>query len=62
MNTSQAYNKAIGMILALALAAPMLAQHNLTGRVSDRQEEPLSYATVALMNPADSILVYDHEH
>jgi len=46
------------MILALALAAPLLAQHKLTGRVSDRQEEPLSYATVALLNPTDSILVY----
>ncbi len=46
------------MILALALAAPILAQYKLTGKVSDGQEKPLSYATVALLNPSDSILVY----
>jgi len=46
------------MILVLALAAPILAQHKLAGRVSDQQEEALSYATVALLNPSDSILIY----
>ena len=46
------------MVLVLALSAPLLAQHKLNGSVSDLQEEPLSYATVALLNPTDSILVY----
>jgi hypothetical protein len=50
--------KAIGMTLALFLAVPLMAQHKLEGKVSDQQEEPLSYATVALLNPADSILIY----
>ncbi len=58
MIISQAYKKVSVLILVLALAAPILAQHKLTGRVGDRQEEPLSYATVALLNPMDSILIY----
>jgi hypothetical protein len=34
------------------------SQHTLTGRVIDEKKQPLSYATVALLNPADSLLQY----
>ncbi len=34
------------------------AQNTLTGRVHDENDEPLSFATVALLNPTDSILKY----
>jgi len=42
----------------VALAAPLIAQHALTGTESDQQGEALGYATVALLNPSDSILNY----
>jgi len=50
--------KILGVLLILALATPLLAQHNLKGKVSDQQEHALSYATVALLNPGDSVLIY----
>ncbi|MCK4880076.1 MAG: carboxypeptidase regulatory-like domain-containing protein, partial [Bacteroidales bacterium] len=46
------------MIWVLALAGTAFAQHSLTGRVTDEKGEPLGYATVALLQPADSILSY----
>jgi hypothetical protein len=58
MFITQLYKKIPGMILFLVLATPLLAQNNLSGRVSDQQEKALSYATVALLNPTDSILIY----
>jgi len=58
MHTELIYKKILITILVLIPAAPLLAQNNLSGRVSDQQEQALSYATVALLNPADSILVY----
>ena len=58
MNISKYYNRLILSILSLFLASPILAQHALTGIVSDEQGEALGYATVALLNPTDSILNY----
>ncbi len=45
-------------MLVLMLATPLVAQHTLSGKVSDMQDKALSYATVVLLNPADSILIY----
>jgi hypothetical protein len=45
-------------ILSMVLAFPLLAQNGLSGTVSDEHGEALSYATVALLNPMDSILNY----
>ena len=44
--------------MALSLSGPLAGQHMLSGRVIGQQEQALSYATVALLNPADSILIY----
>jgi len=53
------------LTLVLGLSGTGMAQHALTGRVIDEQGDPLSYATVALLQPGDSILKYfgvtDHE-
>jgi len=51
-------NRLILVILSLALAYPVMAQHALTGTVSDEKGKALAYATVALLNPMDSILNY----
>jgi len=48
----------LGIKLILALSTPLVAQHNLVGKVSDEQQKALSYATVALLNPGDSVLIY----
>ncbi len=58
MHRTIVHKKLILIILSLALAGPLLAQHALTGTVSDEQGEALSFATVALLNPLDSILNY----
>jgi len=34
------------------------AQHNISGRVMDENDQALNYATVALLNPEDSLLKY----
>jgi len=52
------HKRLVLIILSLALAGPILAQNALTGTVSDDQGKALSYATVALLNPSDSILNY----
>ncbi len=58
MNISILHKRLVLIILSLALAGPLLAQHALTGTVSDEQGKALGYATVALLNPSDSILNY----
>jgi hypothetical protein len=58
MQLAQLHKKILGTLLALVLSAPLLSQHSLSGRVTDRQEHALNYATVALLNPSDSILIY----
>jgi len=58
MNISILHKKLVLLILSLLLAGPLLAQRALTGTVSDEQGEALGYATVALLNPMDSILNY----
>ena len=52
------HKKFVLIIIFLGLAGPLLAQHTLTGTVIDQQREALAYATVALLNPSDSILNY----
>ena len=46
-------------ILLLLIASQLKAQHfTVTGDVMDEKGTPLIYATVALMNPGDSMLAY----
>lgn len=40
----------------LFFSCSCLAQHNIRGRLFDEQNQPLSYATVALLQPGDSLL------
>lgn len=47
---------AFGLILSLSVTA--FAQHSLKGRVINEQGEPLTYANVVLLSPADSTLQY----
>ena len=58
MNISIFHKRLVLIILSLAMAGSVMAQHALTGTVSDEQGEALGYATVALLNPSDSILNY----
>jgi hypothetical protein len=39
-------------------AIPCFAQHSIKGRVIDENGEPLTYANVVLLDPADSTLLY----
>ena len=55
MHISILHKKLVLLILSLALVGPLLAQYAMTGTVSDEQGETLGYATVALLNPMDSI-------
>jgi len=52
------HKRLVLLILSMVLAGPLLAQNGLSGTVSDEQGEALGYATVALLNPMDSILNY----
>ena len=47
-----------GIILLLCVSIPGMAQKSLTGRVVDENSEPMTYATVALLDPIDSTLKY----
>ncbi|MCK5693312.1 MAG: carboxypeptidase regulatory-like domain-containing protein, partial [Bacteroidales bacterium] len=58
MNITLLNKRLVLILISVALAGPLLAQHALTGTVSDQQGEALGYATVALLNPTDSILNY----
>lgn len=58
MSKALFHRNLILILLSLSVAGPVVAQHALTGRVSDQQGEALVYATVALLNPEDSILNY----
>ena len=58
MNITLLNKRLVLILLSVALSGPLLAQHALTGTVSDQQGEALGYATVALLNPSDSILNY----
>ncbi len=58
MNNFILHKKLALIIFCMAVAGPLLAQHSLKGKVSDTQGEALSYATVALLNPLDSVLNY----
>lgn len=46
------------IIAVFGLSTSGVTQHTIKGRLIDEDNEPLSYATVALLNPADSILKY----
>jgi len=58
MNITLLNKRLVLILLSVALAAPLIAQHALTGTVSNEQGEALGYATVAMLNPTDSILNY----
>jgi len=45
-------------VIVLVFNLSGYSQHSLKGRVTDDKNEPLSYATVAMLNPADSILKF----
>lgn len=44
--------------LLLLIYSSTLAQHSISGRVIDEDDQVLNYATVALLNPEDSLLKY----
>jgi len=46
------------IVILLGSAIPSFAQHSIKGRVIDEKGEPLTYATVVLLNPADSTVQY----
>ena len=46
------------IVIALGSSIPCFAQHSIKGRVIDEKGEPLTYATVVLLNPADSTVQY----
>jgi hypothetical protein len=58
MNITLLNKRLVLILLSVALTAPLIAQHALNGTVSDQEGKALGYATVALLNPSDSILNY----
>ena len=51
--------KAFSLFLfALFLSSPLFAQHELKGQVTDTTVTPIEFATVSLLNPADSTLAF----
>ncbi|GAB5554513.1 MAG: TonB-dependent receptor [Saprospiraceae bacterium] len=48
----------IAILLFLTIALNLNAQYNLQGKLVNEQDQPLEYATVALLNPTDSLLLY----
>ena len=55
------YDKLRSLCIVLAFlgsASTCLAQHSIKGRVIDEFDEPLVYATVVLLSPADSTVQY----
>jgi len=45
-------------VICLVSLTQATAQHAVNGRVVDDQQQPLDYATVALLHPVDSTLQY----
>ena len=50
------FKKLLIVIVILGLSITGFTQNTLKGRLIDEAGEPLAYATVALLNPADSTL------
>jgi hypothetical protein len=48
----------ITFFAVLSLSFTALAQNSIKGRVIDENDKPVSYSTVVLLNPVDSILKY----
>ena len=48
----------LAFVLIVSFSVPAFAQHSLKGRVIDELGEPLTYANVVLLSPADSTLQY----
>ena len=46
------------ILIILGLAIPSFAQHAIKGRVIDEAGDPLMYAQIVLLNPADSTMQY----
>ena len=46
------------LVIVLSSTIPGFAQHSIKGRVINEQSEPLTYANVVLLSPADSTLQY----
>ena len=46
------------IVIVLGSSIPCFAQHSIKGRVIDEHNEPLTYATVVLLSPADSTMHY----
>lgn len=46
------------LLLFLAIPSKLNAQYKLHGKLINEQDQPLEYATVALLNPTDSLLLY----
>lgn len=46
------------MVIVSGSSIPCFAQHSIKGRVLDENGEPLTYANVVLLSPADSTLQY----
>ncbi|MCK4578700.1 MAG: outer membrane beta-barrel protein, partial [Candidatus Marinimicrobia bacterium] len=52
------YRPLFVIIITLGSSIPLFAQHSIEGRVIDENGEPLTYANVVLLSPADSTLQY----
>ena len=48
----------LSVLLLVILSGSTIAQYKITGQVIDEENKPLEYATIVLLNPADSTLVY----
>ena len=46
------------IIAVISLSFSGIAQNSIKGRVIDENDKPVSYSTVVLLNPVDSILKY----
>jgi len=46
------------LVIIFMSSIPSFAQHSIKGRIIDENNEPLTYAHVVLLNPADSTLKY----
>ena len=57
---AKVYSKILLFIIVVVSGSsiPCFAQHSIKGRVIDEQGEPLTYANVVLLSPADSTMQY----
>ena len=52
------HGRILSLLFSFLFCVSSFSQHSMRGQVLDEQDQPIDYATVALLNPGDSILAY----